>query len=248
MKLIELIGVIIVVGTVIGFLVIEDGVNKARIDEVSSRYQNQVDSLFNRTTQLLLNFTNVTEQLNTTLSSKDTTIQSLNEQIITLNNQKTEIQTLYNNLLNNFNSTVNARIYDIIQQLDNVSQLLNETLSQILHNPTQAELETFLSNDQTDANSYNNTNYSSNYYVCTDFSRDLIFNASLQGWKSVPVLMDLQNESFTFWHSIVVFNTTDHGLVFVEPQTDAFFYNLTYNDIYIPYNSTVKHMVIVGVI
>lgn len=55
-------------------------------------------------------------------------------------------------------------------------------------------------------------------YVCEDFSNDLVGNALSAGIPACTVFIGHSKGS----HSLVAFNTTDKGVVFLEPQTGEF--------------------------
>ena len=82
-----------------------------------------------------------------------------------------------------------------------------------VHNPTYAEMTVFIRSDTTNQNAYSDT------YKCGSFSSDVILNAKKQGIEAgyVTILGKPDN------HAIVAFRTTDKGLWFLEPQSDAIF-------------------------
>jgi len=80
-----------------------------------------------------------------------------------------------------------------------------------IRDPTYQEMLDFLITDQTDKNPYNETSY-----VCWNFASDLMNNAFKAGYKCGWVHLAFPNSA----HAIDCFNTTDQGLVFVEPQSD----------------------------
>jgi hypothetical protein len=84
-----------------------------------------------------------------------------------------------------------------------------------LSNPTYMELLNFLSRDRTDTKPYIVGDY-----VCTDFSTDVNNNAEVEGIRCAFVHIDYADED-TLGHAIVAFETTDRGLVFIEPQSDS---------------------------
>jgi len=84
----------------------------------------------------------------------------------------------------------------------------------IVYQPvTWLELADFLSGDHTNWNSY-----VSDYYVCLDFSTTLVENARKQNIKAWVVLVEFDNQEFG--HAFVAFETTDLGVVYIEPQGD----------------------------
>jgi len=80
-----------------------------------------------------------------------------------------------------------------------------------IRDPTYQEMLDFLTTDQTDKNPYNETSY-----VCWNFASDLMNNAFKAGYKCGWVHLAFPSSA----HAIDCFNTTDQGLVFVEPQRD----------------------------
>jgi hypothetical protein len=72
----------------------------------------------------------------------------------------------------------------------------------------------FLAWDTTDANLYGPE------YVCADFAADLVSSARRQGLAAWSVVVLFTHE---IGHVITVFETTDQGLVYVEPQSDTLY-------------------------
>ncbi len=79
-----------------------------------------------------------------------------------------------------------------------------------VRDPTYQEAWAFVQLDQTDKNEYNDT------YVCRHFACDFNNNALEAGYRVAFVLIAFPESS----HAIVGFNTTDRGMIFIEPQTD----------------------------
>lgn len=80
-----------------------------------------------------------------------------------------------------------------------------------LHNPIYTELLDFLRHDKTDSH-----RYIKGKYECCDFAADVNNNAELEGIRAAFVLIDFPEGG----HAIVAFETTDRGLIFIEPQAD----------------------------
>jgi len=100
--------------------------------------------------------------------------------------------------------------------IGSLAHMMEEKPSQTpveIHDPTFAEMEIFLHNDKTDENSYINGKY-----MCKEFSTDLINNAIKQKIRCAFVVIDKVGE---IDHAIVAFNTTDQGLIYIEPMSDA---------------------------
>jgi len=75
------------------------------------------------------------------------------------------------------------------------------------------ELVDFLNKDHTNWNGYN-----PDYYACLDYSMTLVENAAKQNIEARIVGVIFVNE--TAGHAFVAFETTDLGIVYIEPQTD----------------------------
>jgi len=76
--------------------------------------------------------------------------------------------------------------------------------------PTYEEALQFTRLDQTDKNRYNQS------YTCISFAGDFVNNALNKGYRCGYVIIEFPETG----HAIVCFNTSDKGLIFVEPQND----------------------------
>lgn len=79
-----------------------------------------------------------------------------------------------------------------------------------LRDPTYKEAAQFIRSDQTDKNQYNQS------YTCINFANDFRNNALNEGYRCGYVALEFGETK----HAIVCFNTSDNGLIFIEPQTD----------------------------
>jgi len=79
-----------------------------------------------------------------------------------------------------------------------------------LRDPTYEEAMQFIRSDQTDKNQYNQS------YTCINFANDFRYNALNEGYRCGYVAIEFGETS----HAIVCFNTSDNGLIFIEPQSD----------------------------
>jgi len=86
-----------------------------------------------------------------------------------------------------------------------------QTTGYLIRDPTYKEALNFIQADQTDK-----IQYDVNTFACVDFSATFKRNAFTAGYRAFFVYIDFKTSS----HSIVAFNTTDKGIVFVEPQYD----------------------------
>jgi len=76
-----------------------------------------------------------------------------------------------------------------------------------------SELVSFLRRDRTDEHEYID-----GVYVCVDFTEDLIRNAMREGIFMCATYLEFEDMDYA--HTLVAVNTTDMGVVYVEPQTD----------------------------
>jgi len=81
-----------------------------------------------------------------------------------------------------------------------------------LRNPTFKEMKEFILKDTTSHNQF-----ISNKYECRHFATDVNNNADAAGLRCAFVLLCYANGQ----HAVVAFETTDRGLIYIEPQTDA---------------------------
>jgi len=82
-----------------------------------------------------------------------------------------------------------------------------------VRDPTYNELLSFIRKDRTDE-----MGYVVDGFTCHDFADMLRNNAYKQGYRSFGVYLYLVDSA----HAIIGFNTTDRGMVFIEPQNDYF--------------------------
>jgi hypothetical protein len=81
-----------------------------------------------------------------------------------------------------------------------------------LQNPTYQEMKTFLAQDPTNTNTY-----VEDTYVCVDFAAAVTNNAEAKGIRCAVVDIFYPDG---YGHTIIAFDTTDKGLIYIEPQFD----------------------------
>ncbi|MCW4048939.1 MAG: hypothetical protein NWE89_04300 [Candidatus Bathyarchaeota archaeon] len=81
-----------------------------------------------------------------------------------------------------------------------------------IRDPTYAEMKEFLRKDKTDQ-----LQYEEMYFDCDDFAAIVKQNAFENGYRCFFVTMEFPGGP---GHAIIAFETTDSGLIFVEPQSD----------------------------
>jgi hypothetical protein len=82
----------------------------------------------------------------------------------------------------------------------------------VLRDPSYREMGDFLAWDRTSEREYVESEY-----VCVDFAADVKANAAREGIRCAYVVIEYHRGD---GHTIVAFDTTDEGLVFIEPQFD----------------------------
>jgi len=83
-----------------------------------------------------------------------------------------------------------------------------------LRDPTYSEVQQFVAADKTDSSPY-----IIGSYTCANFAADFRSNALRAGYECGVVFLYFHDNTR---HAINGFNSTDKGLVFVEPQSDVF--------------------------
>ena len=84
----------------------------------------------------------------------------------------------------------------------------------VVKDPTYRDMKSFLAADTTDSFAY-----TTNEFVCHDFAAVVAGNAREQKIRCAYVMIDFIDDG-TPGHAIIAFNTTDRGLIYVEPQSD----------------------------
>jgi flagellar biosynthesis/type III secretory pathway protein FliH len=79
-----------------------------------------------------------------------------------------------------------------------------------IRDPTYDKAIAFTNSDKTDENEYTSD------YVCYDFTADFNSNAFQMGYRCGFVYIEFSDSA----HAIACFNTTDNGLIYIEPQND----------------------------
>ena len=80
----------------------------------------------------------------------------------------------------------------------------------VLRDPSYQEMEDFLALDKTSEQEYVESEY-----ICVDFTAAVKENAAKEGIRCAYVAIEYRGGS---GHAIAAFDTTDRGLVFIEPQ------------------------------
>jgi hypothetical protein len=114
--------------------------------------------------------------------------------------------------------TIGAKVNEYMMPLqtsENASSIKTVTSDNqgiILRNPTFQEVKNFILKDPTSRNAF-----VLNKYECRHFATDVNNNAEAAGLRCAFVLLCYKNGQ----HAVVAFDTTDRGMIYIEPQTDA---------------------------
>jgi len=183
--------------------------------------ENQVLSLQTEATGL----ENENSTLETQVSTLQANISSLQTEIASLTNEKsalenqvfslqTEITSLESEVIGSFNlgyAEGEAEGYQVGYNEGYAQGVEDLTQSGwYIRDPTYDEAIAFISLDETNENDYTED------YVCYDFTADFAGNAFQMGYRCGFVYIEFSKTA----HAIACFNTTDRGLIYVEPQTD----------------------------
>lgn len=82
----------------------------------------------------------------------------------------------------------------------------------VLRDPSYQKMRDFLKQDET-----SEQEYLASEYICVDFAADVKANAAKEENRCAYVVIEYYEGS---GHAIVAFDTTDRGLVYIEPQFD----------------------------
>jgi len=82
----------------------------------------------------------------------------------------------------------------------------------VLRDPSYQEMKDFLKQDEASEREYVESEY-----ICVDFAAAVKANAAEEGIRCAYVVIEYRGGS---GHAIVAFDTTDRGLVYIEPQFD----------------------------
>lgn len=165
-------------------------VGYARLDERHILLESDHKALTSKYSSLQLEYDTLISQYDVLLSKYD----SLMEQYKSLNAKQSALQSDYNKILSEY-----AEL-----------ELRYSALRFNISDPTYNEAIRFIQLDQTNQNIYTEN------YTCENFAADFKNNAFKDGLRCGYVAVNFPEGG----HAIVCFNTTDHGLIFVEPQYD----------------------------
>lgn len=116
-------------------------------------------------------------------------------------------------LIDSVQISVKNRLYrQVLKELINT-----DYTDRNLRDPTYLEMEEFLARDRTDSNGDDS-------YICGNFANDVKKNALKEGIRCAGVIIRFGNEKIfgaeERGHALVAFETTDRGVIFIEPQKD----------------------------
>jgi len=197
--------------------------------------ETQVSSLQTEATTL----ENEKNTLETQVSTLQANVSSLQSEVVSLENLTLSLETQVSSLQSEVTSLENEVIqsfnlgyaegesegyqlgYDegYIQGIEDLTES-----GYYLRDPTYDEAIAFTNSDKTDENEYTSD------YVCYDFTADFDSNAFQTGYRCGFVYIEFSDSA----HAIACFNTTDRGLIYIEPQNDEIV-TLTIGQTYLDY-------------
>jgi len=123
------------------------------------------------------------------------------------------------------NNNLSTELSDYKTKLNRCENSKGELLkSKKLYTPTLKILREFINDDNTDGRIYD-----ADTFDCTSFSNMFIDHFRKKGFYSCLVEIDFDDNTA---HNLVAVNTSDMGIIYVEPQTDKMFYSLNIGDDY----------------
>lgn len=183
--------------------------------------EKQVSSLQTEVTTL----ENEKSTLETQVSTLQANVSSLQSEVVFLENDKLSLETqvsnlqievtsLENEVIQNFNlgyAEGKADGYQLGYDEGYVQGVLDGPESGwYIRDPTYDEAIAFINSDKTDEKEYTPD------YVCYDFTADFSSNAFQMGYRCGFVYIEFTDSA----HAIACFNTTDMGIIYIEPQND----------------------------
>jgi len=106
----------------------------------------------------------------------------------------------------------NSILPEFNQNASSWENVTSADLAITLKNPTFQKMRDFILKDTTSRNQF-----ILNEYECRHFATDVNNNADTAGIRCAFVLLCYRNSQ----HAVVAFETTDRGMIYIEPQTDA---------------------------
>jgi hypothetical protein len=126
-------------------------------------------------------------------------------------------------------SILQKNLFDTQEELQQINQSLIENLSELhslqsgdkysLNDPTYTEVSRFIGRENTDEIPYDNESFD-----CEHFSQLINNHAEEQGIRCAYVVLYFYNADAG--HAIIAFNTSNQGMVYIEPQSDEWVKNL----------------------
>jgi hypothetical protein len=146
-------------------------------------------------TQTQNDLTNTRSELSTSqvkLAQTQTDLSNALSQMTSANERVNTLQTDYDTMKTNYDRLTTGYAY-------------------VFSDPTYLQMKNFLSGDKTDQKTYD-----ASIYNCQNFSADVITNAAKLKIRCAFVSIDERSSG----HAIIAFNTTDKGIIYIEPQSD----------------------------
>ena len=179
-----------------------------------SSLQSEITSLSNEKTALENQVSSLQTEATTLENEKNTLETQVSNLQANISSLQSEVTSLENEVIESFNlgySEGEAEGYQVGYDEGYVQGVEDGPESGwYLRDPTYDEAIAFINSDETNENEYTQD------YVCYDFTADFDSNAFQVGYRCGFVYIEFDESA----HSIACFNTTDRGLIYIEPQDD----------------------------
>lgn len=186
------------------------------LQEVNKAIQEKYHELQNKISKLEFDYGNLQKQYDKaqkTLSQLTSDYNSLKEKHFDAQNIIEQLRLKLSQLTIDYN-LLKERYSDAQNTIEQL-QLKLSTLEKgtLYRNPTYQEVKKFLKDDKT-----NEKRYIPSVYTCEDFSADVNNNAEKIGFRCGFVILHFKGTEYG--HALIVFETIDKGLIYIEPQND----------------------------
>ncbi len=156
---------------------------------------------------LAIFFVNILYNLSDSISQLKKQISSLEKELNTVEQKISYVNDSIRNVENDISKELTK-----LNTINSEINILQSGKKYELHDPTYAEVEIFIYQDET-----NEKPYDDEMFNCGHYAQEVNNNAEEQGIRCAYVSV---NFTLGERHALVAFNTTNKGLLYYEPQLD----------------------------
>ena len=200
---------------------------------VTVYYQGQISNL-NKELDALQESLNDKEELENDYSNVKNDLNELNRTYNDLLENYKDLQENHSKLQSDYTLTKEnlENVKDNLNQLKKTNNELNQEIKNLkngstYYKPSLSSVNEFLKENDVDEREYKDEDY-----TCVDYTFDLMEAGKKEGFETGFVYIYLYSDNSNSAHSIAYFNTSDEGVVYVEPQTDTMLYELPKDEYY----------------